>query len=186
MAEAATSLERFTAAMYPDRHRVLGRMLRPLALGHLLVLCRLSHPLLIGKGSYDAAAVALGVLVCTRRGDKVAAAVDGIWCRLLILWLGILAWCMPSAGAAFARYLVTGTKGPRTWSEASKESGGFPLWASVLICLQRELNMSEAEALRTPAADALWRCTAVWQASGALEMETDAEREILEEIRNAR
>jgi hypothetical protein len=48
----------------------------------------------------------------------------------------------------------------------------------------RDLGMSKAEALETPAREAVWLCSAIWEAAGAIEMASEAELSVMSESRN--
>lgn len=181
---AVSHLERFAAARYPDRHRILGRTLKPLALGHIMLLARLKHPLVTGNGRYDEAAVALGVAICSCQADKVHQKVDGRLFGLRVFYLGILARFARQSFGALAHYLTRGCTGPRLWSkgDAGKKSS-MPMWVCVLICLRRDLGMSESEAMRIPLAEALWLCSGIWESNGGVEVQSEEETRLFEEMR---
>ena len=178
----ATQLQRFAEALFPDTIRCLGRALQPLSVGHILLLARLEHPLVLGRGLYDVASLALGVAVCSMPYDRVVASRDTWWFRCWLHWLGVKAARDLRARSVFTQYLIQGATGPKSCVRdlsGNTPSAGTPFWCSVLVTMQGDLGMSLSQALSVPAARALWLCSGVWEGKGAIQVATDAEMEIL-------
>lgn len=180
-------MEEFAAAIYPDRRRVLGRTLQPLTIGHLLVLTRLRHPLVLGEGRYDAAQVGVGVAVCCRSAARAEQLLRMGLLPWMAAWLGLVAVTQRTGMAAFARYLVAGTKRP-DWivlpANGEEKSSGLPQWAAVYAILQSEFGRSEEEAAATRAELGLWLAGVYWESVGKLVFTTDSERRIVAEERS--
>lgn len=179
-----TQLDHFAQALHPDRWRCLGRTLRPLTVGHILLLARLGHPLVTGQGIYDAAAVGQAVAICTRSASWAATLIRWGILRWLMVWLGLVAAFHPKSRIALLSYIVEGCRRPRWWviQQADAAPSGVPLWASIYALLQREYRRTAAGAFNTPAREALWLAAIQWEIQGSIRVESDEEARLKAEI----
>jgi hypothetical protein len=185
---AESHLSSYAAALLRDSYYIAGVRMEPLTVGHILLLHRLEHPLVIGKGTLDASRIVQAAALCSVPYATAVRAVESRWLRLRLWWVG---WRMrkqirPFGFAHLVRYLAEGCRGPKTWVPA--DAGGrrlnTPFWVTVQVTLMRDLGMSKAEALATPAREAVWLCSAIWEAAGAIEMASEAELSVMSESRN--
>lgn len=176
-----TNADSFVRALWPDRHRCLGRRLVPLTIGHLLLLRRVRSPLAAGLLP-DPADLALAVFICSRPWRRALAAVERPALGWRLAGLGLRAsWGMHRAALAFTRYLKAAMEGPRWWP-VPRPGGGSdfemrsPYWATILVALQADLRMTHDQALDMPVALALWKIAVMREREGQVQLVSDAER----------
>lgn len=175
----SSNADRFVRALWPDRYRCLGRRLRPLSIGHLLLLRRLGSPLVLG-GTPDAADIALAVFICSRPWRRALAAMRRPWLGIRLIPLGVRAsWWSAKAVRGLTAYLRAGMAGPRWWPvhrpgcEPSEMRS--PYWLTILVALEAEMGATSDQALDMPVALALWRVAALREREGAIQIVSDEE-----------
>lgn len=177
-------LERYSQALHPDTHRVLGRRLRPLAVGHILLLTRLGNPIITGRGVIDDVAIAVVVFLCSMPYAQAKDAMQGRWLKLRLAWLALRARSDTAAVAQLACYMESGAKGPRWWTESNSSAEvETPTWLLVQVTLQRDLGLTLSQALDTPACLAMWWCAAIWEETGRIDLISREEEEILRNLK---
>jgi hypothetical protein len=176
-------LETFAAARWPDRIRVLGRWMEPLSVGHILLLTRLGHPLVGGPQPFDAVAIGTAVALCSLPATRAFGHVRTWAFRLRVIYLSLRAAWNRRAAVQLTRYMVAGSRRPRTRKTGSGGASSVPFWLVVLTTLQRDHGMTEAEALDYPAAAAVWICIPGWEANGALQLVSETELQVVADVK---
>lgn len=158
-------------AFIPEPHTVLGLRLRPLSLGHLLLLYRVRSSFVCGGApGYDDLAVS--VLICSLSyadgiealdSDKVDVFMDrwqkaltrpvGFWNRILNRRTPIN---LAEKSLAFANYINAGWKHPDYAAQEGGNSIDLPFIQAVRVTLLREFAMSEAELMDRSWSACLW------------------------------
>lgn len=179
------ALSQFAEALLPDTHVVLGVKLRPLSVGHVLMLVRLGSPLVgIGNRKPDPADIALAVLVCSMDWRTLKRRVGG-WgfrARLAILTCFAAVRILPIV--QWQKYFADGTKRPKSWSVGGKgKTGGLPFWVWVFTTVAREYRYAEDDAMDMPCAFAIWLATVAVERAGQIELASQAELEVMAEAK---
>lgn len=154
----------FAATLFADTPVIAGAWLRPLTLGHALLLTRLESPLMPGNDrDVTIADLALALEVCRRPWPAAVGAMQrGRRARAWLAWRALrLHWLdaeqVLAATRDFLAWLQGQWRGPNTFSEPSDGTGSdAPVLASLLAACMAELNLSEAGALALPVVRAQW------------------------------
>ena len=154
----------FLAAL-PEPRRVLGVELKPLTLGHRLILQRAECSFVLGTEATFADLV-LGVAVCSR---SYAAALrfltPGLSERIWLRWRGIVTWLavkrgynLPAAAEAFRDYIAEACRMPHFSYEENDKAKPIraPADAVLKVALQESLGYSADEALNLPYGQAIY------------------------------
>lgn len=150
--------QQYAALVYPDRVRVLGVALKPVTIGHLLLLHRLKNPFVAG-GRIELGHV-LTALYVLSRGCKAAA--EGLQRRrtawLLRVWSWQAALRRKEAGEARRQIdrHIGGIERPPLWENDKATDCGSPFLLILETRLRHCLGASREEALNTPVSEALW------------------------------
>lgn len=183
-----TRADHYCRAIYPDRHRVLGRRLRPITVGHAILLHRLRNPILAdttGTVHPEPRALAQAVWVCSLHHRTAAWLADGPawWSRWLLAPLVRRALREPGAWMQFVRYLSGVLELPRHWADAgAQQPGGGAkswFWAGVHVGLVSQLGLSPRAALDLPIAQAMAMLYVLAEQHGRIESVTEEIAEIL-------
>ena len=180
--------EQFACAVLPDRWRVCGRVLRPIALGHLLVLQRLGSPFLVG-GLPGPSDLSVALYVCSHRATDVMDA----WHETLPRkwrWLGyrvaLLATFWPAVYltrcAMFAEYLAESNRAPAVWMPQNNDrvrKATTPRLLHFHSQLMR-CGLSSADAWNTPMELARFIIDARLEEDGIVTFRSEHEREVAE------
>lgn len=153
----------FFSGFRREQHFCLGVQLRPLTIGHALLLARINSPFVIG-GVVSPNSLAQAVLVCSHKDSTTAeSAMESRWCGIR-MWL----WGMASSkfnleeeGDRFSDYLESQWKAPQTKRDPFKDTGNAgesPWIIRLLTIMLTEFHMTLADAMRLPVAMA----TALW------------------------
>lgn len=154
-------MREFLQAQVPEPVQVLGVRLRPLSLGHIILLHRFECAFLTG-GTPGFDDLVLGILICSQTFDDFVELADSSEFtatikRLRRKWFSGLFgffWRVPDVATRtriFVDYLKDGMTGPEYWSDPKHIStSNAPGWASVKVSLIRRFGMTESEALNRP------------------------------------
>lgn len=154
----------FAATLFADTPVIAGAWLRPLTLGHALLLTRLESPLMPGNDrDVTIADLALALEVCRRPWPAAVRAMQrGRRARAWLAWRALrLHWLdtedVLTATRTFLAWLQGQWRGPNTFSEPTDGQGSdAPVLAALLASCMSELNLSEAGALALPVVRAQW------------------------------
>lgn len=180
--------------------QILGLKLRPLSLGHVILL----------KG-HDCAFVAddersatiedliLGLVVCSQTVEDATAFLDGLdepapwWSRLNRSQRQLRQWgnrvkaalrrdkefSIYERFAMFQRYIADGSKMPRFWILKEESSAASAPWyQNVKLALMSQLGYTESQALNLPLSLAFLDYFRHAEASGTIRLYTDQENEL--------
>jgi len=153
--------ESFLRLALPEPQVILGQELRPLSIGHLLFLDKLS---LLPATSPEQ--LVLAILVCTRETADIIPTLQDRWLAFKIhIWLMRFSpfrkidWT--EKVSAFCDYISDGTETPSAMSlrddgKNTLAESGTPFLQHLKTTLQAKLNYSPAEALDCPYVQAIW------------------------------
>lgn len=154
----------FAATLFADTPVIAGAWLRPLTLGHALLLTRLESPLMPGnERDVTIADLALALEVCRRpwpacvgamqRGRRAKAWLS--WRAFRLHWLSAVE--VVTATTGLLEWLQGQWRGPKTLQGPTEGEGSdAPVLASLLAACMSDLNLSEAGALALPVVRAQW------------------------------
>ena len=146
----------FLAAV-PEPVTCLGVKLKPLTLGHVILLHRFESRFVIG-GQPDLEDLILSLVICSREYADAIRLLDSSRCKWLLKWWGFKAWLAIKAGHDLVRsmlqfkyYYETADKIPKFEIEDNDGNPiSTPFVLSVKLALQSGLHQSEEEALNKP------------------------------------
>lgn len=191
----------FYCASIPEPTTLLGLRLRPLSLGHLVILHRLKSAFVTPGEEFTRHDLALSVLVCSldyksgcdlfnstelpeffkRWHDKLTG--DGWLARLGLRKLKPIDYAAKSA--AFAKYLADGSTGPGyTYNESEFAEIYCPSAQIVKVALMRDMGFREAEIMDRPWALCLWDYVTLRALSGQVKMVDIAKLRAAQEAAN--
>lgn len=180
----------FYRAQLPDTSIVLGLPLRPLSLGHLILLSRMQSPFVVG-GERNWANLSASVLICAQTYEEgVASLDDPDMDRFMRKWhdkiTGNDRWsvrlCLKSPNvlnlflecSAFQEYLDANTKGPNFSYDPNKfRPLNCPSEQIIKIALMRDLHFTESEVLNRSWLLCLWDYTTLRTLAGQVDMVDD-------------
>lgn len=171
----------------PDTWTILGLELRPLCLGHLILLERIENEFVKSDGNPGFDDLVSGVWICACTYE------EGLW------WLNhptLLKWRLKLWGwqcgtfdinaklDMFARYMIEQQQFPECWSEENSgrnRTSGIHFTEVIKVSLMSNLGLTESEALNKPLAIALWDhiTWCVMQPESTLQVMNDREREAI-------
>jgi hypothetical protein len=161
----------YYSSILPQNFTVLGKLLKPLTLGKLILLHRLEcYP---AKNNED---IFTCVLVCSNDCTTVEDIFDDRWLGFkLWVWqllLGKIDW--DRVNALWLEYIEVQTNCPKIDSKHSSSSGeipsGTPFLQQLKVCLQSKLHMSHAEAIALPFQQAIWDYVTYYEQEGVIDV----------------
>lgn len=166
-----------------EKHTLLGFELKPLTIGHCLLLEQFEC--IPVKDSDD---LVTAVLICSRDHDEFMPLLDDAWLKWkLRLWhwrLGKVDWLEKIL--AFGDYFESQSKPPLTVSlqdGKSLEDSGTPFMLHLKTYLTARCGYSQAEVLRTPLGLALWDYYAHAELEGNLKIvDREAAKKAVEDL----
>jgi len=169
-------------AFLNTRHVILGRVMRPLSLGHSFALETFSSPFYAGDRASEAE-LRMAVWLCSR--PALALPETG---SLAFRWWSFRTarWSWQKALVQWRDYVDDYLAPPQLWHAVPKageepvEPSRIPPAIKTVVRLMR-LGMSAAEAWNTPVGVANWYETAAWEVEtgGRVDLVTDSEREAI-------
>lgn len=153
----------FEAAL-PEPRRVMGVELKPLTLGHRLILNRVDCAFVCG-GEITFADLILGVAICSRDyAGALRFLRPGLAERLWLRWRGLLTWLavkrgynLPEAAIAFGRYIEDSCRMPHfKFDENDKAKPVRAPADAVLKVALIEMGYTPSEALNLPYGQGVW------------------------------
>ena len=179
----------YSAAIAPPAVYVLGKRLEPLSLGHAHLLDLVESPFIRG-GSPGAGDLVLAVEICRVpwQESRRMLQLPGLDRRIEKLGKAL---CRRRVGyeaddvSEFVTYMTEAANGPGFWvKQQETKAGGSPWLQSIKTTLMRA-GRTYAEAMDTPLREALWDFAAYWEQEGALDIQSDAERAMIEAAKHA-
>lgn len=181
-------LDQYSAAIFPDRYRVLGKVLLPLTIGHGLLLARLGNPFAPWGGGLSAGAgdVIAAATVCSMHHDAAFAEIGRHrFARRVRRWVWFAchfhstASRLRHAADLLSSYVGEACRGPRVWLKSESAKSNVPVLVTLKTGMQELLHCSHAEALETPVAVALYELTVYSDRHGSIEFMSDEEAQML-------
>jgi len=162
---------RYLEILVPDRFTVLGLELKPLSVGHILLLEKFGCLEPKDEGEF-----VLAVLICSQRPQDVPATLDDRWLWLKVrLWfwrLGAFDW--NEKAKIFSKYIEAHTATPafRSLNErgSSLEHSGTPHVQHVRVTLMSKLNYAPTEAWEVGFGQAMFDYLTYHENEGAVEI----------------
>lgn len=179
----------FLAAV-PEPVTCLGVRLKPLTLGHVILLNRFECAFATGEqpGFSD---LILGLVICSRDYHSALKFLNSRRAKLLLKWWGFKTWLAVKAGhnlamslIQFRRYYQSSDKLPEfEIEEKDGKAVSMPFVLSVKLALQSKLGHSESEALNKPWGMALHEYMAERTLRGELRILSEAEAQEIRELK---
>jgi len=162
----------YSAALFPDRWTVCGRLLRPLSLGTAALLHRIGSPYadLAAAPSAKLGDLVLGVWICERPWHQTAGALRSRRSALCMALRGRL-WSRRdwfTQRARFLAYLADAWHGPVMWRSDKASSSTAPMLQSLILHRMMHLHQSFGDAMDTSLKVAMWDKGAWGESSGVL------------------
>ncbi|MDA7624668.1 hypothetical protein N8697_00700 [bacterium] len=174
----------FHQAAIPDSWQVLGVKLRPLSLGHLILLHRYESAFVSG-GLPTPADLVMSVLICSRTyEDSLDLVESGQFKREAKKLDKALRVCgdVKSRCEWFVEYLEEGLAGPKLWTkDGSGQNLGAPPEQVVKVALMSKLGLSETEVLNRPFSLSLWDIATLAEMNGTLKIYSEQDAELKEQ-----
>lgn len=176
----------FAAALHPERITVAGVRLMPFMLGHAILLTRLHSPLAClwtgEQKEVNVGDVALALWICQRTATE---SMSRIGSRLASWQVRRLAKRVASIDAyaetsALMAYIANGFSGPKMRSSPDSARCGAPMLAMLYAGLLSHFHRTDAEALNTPLALALWNRAAFLEEKGLVSVWTQDDQDLVE------
>jgi hypothetical protein len=185
--------DQYLAALYPDRHRVLGRWLQPCSLGHALLLQRLGNPYFgisnlkseisdCGPGD-----LLLAISLCALPYRRALRVFHRPTFKAMLRWR---AWWLPVRFPGplytieclkWAAYLRASWSQPETWQSANRgRSLGISVLQAIKLTLTAHLGYPVRDALNTPLALALWDYAGYWDLEDRLQVVSDSDAALMD------
>lgn len=184
----------FARALLPDRHTAAGVRLRPLSLGHALLLQRLGSPLAArplsgsqGQSGSDFGRLAQAVCLCSRPWRAAWALVDT---RRERWWLAWHVRRFARAGEGFVAAVLAwhAEAWPEIplWRDTSRtgKARGADLLHVLVLTERKHLGLSLEAALDVPLAAALWDHAAHWEDEGSTTIQGHRDRAVFDLCRS--
>jgi hypothetical protein len=177
----------FYHAALPEGWQILGERLKPLSLGHLILLHRYESAFVVG-GIPTEADLVMSVLICSRTYEDAVDLIDsGQFSKEGRKLDKALKICddVESRCGWFNDYIMEGLDGPKLWQK--EENKGKTLGAppeQVIKCsLMSKLGLSESEVLNRPFSLSLWDVATLSEMDGNLRIYTDKDAEYQEQVK---
>jgi hypothetical protein len=176
----------YLAASLPDSVRVFGCKLKPVTLGHVLLLHRIESPL-VCDGSIQFGDVYLAAEILKRNTADAKRAIEGEWLARWMRFTGpyLLTRFKPweMQGAIVDAHLASAFAQPTIWKKdngvTNNDPGGVPWLLERKVLLMDWLHKTEAEALNTPLAEATWELTVAAEIRGNVKIVSDLEKAMM-------
>lgn len=184
----------FYAAQIPEPRWCLGFKLRPLSLGHLIILRRLGNTFICG-GELGFEELATAVLVCANTYEEALAYVDdpalsrfmSKWYRRLsgrdriLTRLGLqkpLPVDFQEESRTFGKYLREGQEGPTyTYDVGNSKQLDCPTEGALMVAIWRTFHLSESEVLNMSFSLCKWRYAIARAMDGKVDLTTSRDIE---------
>lgn len=175
----------FFESVVPKPYRVLGQTLRPLSIGHTILLKYFgSNFALDAEKPPGYSDLILSVFICSRTFEQSLVHLQS---RLLPIKLKLWSWScgkfdIPEAMKFFRDYVEHYSTIPQYWIEkdGTSRKAGTPFIYSLKVSLQTELGYSPSEAMNAPLSEAIREYLAHLENKGAIRLFTDQDYRMVE------
>tara|TARA_R110000765_G_scaffold418301_2_gene521676 strand:- start:990 stop:1592 length:603 start_codon:yes stop_codon:yes gene_type:complete len=160
----------YLKAVIPPQARVLGQRLKPLSLGHMMVLSRYGSPFVTGDRQPQFGDLCFAVWVCQKDWRQLMEGIANMDLKGDFRFLKIMGWFKNQGKSmvTFAEYLTQSVKEPTLFF--NKVEGGKPTSMNNLhylkIVLMQKLNKTAEQAMNTPFGEAVYDLAAVGESEG--------------------
>lgn len=175
----------YIESIVPQPFRILGKRLKPLSVGHLILLEYIESPFISGS-PVSTGDLVNAIFICSRSFEETMEAWQDKGTSHKITEWGkrVGPFDLEEKCKLFQEYVGYYHR----WPESdSKHEGngklGSPEYAVILDVLQSDLNYSESDAINMPYNKAAWKCSAHLERLGIIEIEpedSNTEAELLE------
>lgn len=180
-------MQDFFEAFINERHKVLGKNLKPFCLNHCLYLEAIESPFMkIINGdevSVSRKDLELAVLICSADRDILSAvknpyAIKNIQMKFHKFKRGL---------TAFLGYLTDFLTIPDVWDKSEGETTLNSPWIlSKATLLLTKTNMTHSEIWSMPLGQLLWYSACIAELEGVVEIQSEAEKQALDELERNR
>ena len=177
----------YLKAVIPPQARVLGQRLKPLSLGHMMVLTRYGSPFVTGDRQPMFGDLCFAIWVCKRNWRELMQGLaDMAFTKEMrfLRWMGRLRNKL-KAMMTFVDYLTKAMNEPSLFF--NKIDNQKPVSMNNLhylkVALMSKLHMSKEQAMDTPFGEAIFDMAAIGESEGACGFVTDAHAEAGEAAR---
>jgi hypothetical protein len=174
----------YLKAVIPRQARVLGQRLRPLTLGHVMVLTRYGSPFVTGERQPQFGDLCFAVWVCKRNWKELLRGISDLSFKKEVLFLRWFAKLRNKGKAilVFIQYLTQAMQQPNLFF--NKVEGAKPTSMNNLhymkMVLVSKMHKTSEEAMNTPFGEAIYDIAALGEGEGACGFVTDSDLEALE------
>ena len=167
----------YLKAVIPPQARVLGQRLKPLSLGHMMVLTRYSSPFVTGERQPMFGDLCFVVWVCKKDWQQLMEGIASMGFKKDFRFFRFMSWfrSIDKSMEMLAAYLGQATKEPSLFF--NKVEGGKATSMNNLhylkIVLMQKLNKTAEQAMDTPFGEAVYDLAAVGEAEGVCGFVTD-------------
>lgn len=178
----------YASTVFPDGYTVLGVRLRPMTIGHALLLTRIGSPLapFAAPAGRDPTLqdLVIALWVCSR---PCSAAASGLQRSRTGWWMRLREWSVrwaywrriDRALHGWVAYMRACCSGPMLWVKQDSAPSKVPILQTLLLHRQHRMGESRAAAMETPVAVALWDLAAYAVGTGAVDLVDDDEQELM-------
>jgi len=178
----------YLLAALPDRFVIMGQLLRPFSLGHLMILKRMGNVFVesgkrITLADFDH--LVSGVLVCSHTYDAANELLQNPKLPKIVKQWGkrLGKFNIPAKMREFAAYIKGGCTRPEmAIPDGNGCTPGAPFLQRLKIVLQTELNHTESEALNKPFGLAIHDYCALFEINRAIRILTDEDKQAADEL----
>lgn len=159
---------------------LFGRRLRPLTLGHAMVLNALEHPALMNE-QLNLSELAVAVWVCSVPWKKAQKMIRNGSSHRALFWMGlryrIRRGGFKEAVLAFDEYRRFYIDGPPRWETGDGGSAGAVPWFLTLFCaVQKHTNLTANETWNLPVKFAAEICAGIGELNGDTTLMSEEEQ----------
>ena len=160
----------YLKAVIPPQARVLGQRLKPLSLGHMMVLSRYGSPFVTGDRQPQFGDLCFAIWVCKKDWRQLMEGIANMDLKGDFRFLRVMGWFKNQSKSmvAFVEYLTQSVKEPNLFF--NKVEGGKPTSMNNLhylkIVLMQKLNKTAEQAMNTPFGEAVFDLAAIGEAEG--------------------
>jgi len=173
----------YLLAALPDRHIVLGQLLRPFALGHMMILRRMGNAFALNQPA-SLEDLLRGVFICAQTVDDALESLQDPKLPETIAQWGetLVEFNLLEKIGAFTDYIQKGS----TFPELCEPDGEFrmpgaPFLQRIKLVLQSEFGCSQSEALNYPFGSAMHDYFGFFEMKSRIRILSDEDKEIAAE-----
>ena len=170
-----------------DEWQILGVRLKPLSLGHLILLHRYESAFVVG-GLPTVGDLVMSVMICSRTFEDARELIgSGQWKRETKKLEKALKVCDDEKARFqwFVEYMEEGLDGPKLWTKegSSNKAFGAPPEQVVKVALMSQLGLSETEVLNRPFSLCLWDMATLSEMNGGARIYSQRDADLQEQVK---